>query len=151
MTREIKFNFVYQHPVSKEVRISKSYTIEELLVTYDEEIYNTTIHCDCTSVGETNVVECGNGCDYFDEFVLIGKIQFTGMKDKYGVEIYEGDLMHVEYSHGQSAGANPCRVVWEKGSFGFRDKKDFWQGQVDSHCALSEVIGDIYRNPEQMK
>jgi hypothetical protein len=81
--------------------------------------------------------------------------QFTGLKDKNGKEIYEGDL--IEYrSH--PAKMQICKVVWDETSARFmayrldegqdgRDKQ-WWSFFSASHL---KVIGNIYENPELIR
>lgn len=97
--RDIKLKFVFKHPESGQIIISRSYMIDELVdqdnlhTTYD--IQEECCVCGCKPEGETNVVEC-NCSDYYDKFELIDRIEWSGILDKRGVEIYEGDI--VEYS-----------------------------------------------------
>ncbi len=79
--------------------------------------------------------------------------QFTGLKDKDGKEIYEGDVLRVE-SHG---GVQIVEVKDNEGYAGF----DFFKGEelfpLTDYTDMmgfdlnAEVIGNIYENPELVK
>jgi len=65
-------------------------------------------------------------------------LQFTGLKDKNDIEIYEGDCVRFQVQDGGY-------VVYIKGSFQFKAIKGFCLPDIRQEC---EVIGNIYENPE---
>ena len=77
-----------------------------------------------------------------DEIELM---QFTGLFDKHGKEIYEGDILKLP------KGDYAVKVVWDY------SKWEFWTG--DDRLAESfsgfheeyEIIGNIYKNPNLIK
>ena len=73
------------------------------------------------------------------EFILM---QFTGLKDKNGREIFEGDIIGVIVKRPNDAGHDFIKSVvkYEKGRF----CADYW----NDGSTWCEVIGNIYENPE---
>lgn len=73
-------------------------------------------------------------------------MQYTGLKDKNGKEIYEGDIMTSD-SKSQS-----LKVVFESGGFCFAN--DLASGSDRLHpdrVGRLQIIGNIYEHPELLK
>ncbi len=81
---------------------------------------------------------------YGDELELM---QYTGLKDKNGKEIYEGDVIALD-GGGELYNFS---VEFEDGCFGIRTNgKDFAELKyyIDMSFVDAEIIGNIYENPE---
>jgi uncharacterized phage protein (TIGR01671 family) len=81
-------------------------------------------------------------------------MQFTGLKDKNGKEIYEGDIVRVYATHKRLIPINFMifEVVYEGASFRIVRRGNYeFLGIVASYPNSLEVLGNIYENPELLE
>ena len=71
--------------------------------------------------------------------------QFTGLHDKNGKEIYEGDVVSDGKEQGSHCVSGKHVVKFEKGGF-FPFAIAGWEGTMSIEDC--EIIGDIHQNPE---
>ena len=86
---------------------------------------------------ECNEYKFADAFGYKDSVIM----QFTGLKDKNGKEIYEGDIIRL-----RGYGVNDSRkiqdIIFHEGKF---------QSHLENDLIGCEVIGNIYENPELIK
>lgn len=87
-----------------------------------------------------------------------GDMQWTGLVDKAGTRIYEGDIVALDMWQGNEHGYIPEDGViqWHQESSAFKwfsgdpsDGNNYWLSQADEK--QREVIGNIYENPELLE
>ena len=92
----------------------------------------------------SDAIQYGQGNVYFNNTAIdsdtIG--QYTGLKDKNGKEIYEGDIVTGAFCTGMVE-------YWDKGWGGYvvTSDGDDWDGMLADFDDI-EVIGNIHENPE---
>jgi len=71
-------------------------------------------------------------------------MQYTGLKDRHGQEIYEGDILRDD-----EMGLNVVR--WEDGSFWLYEGGQSLMEHLSDYNEVCEVIGNIYEHPHLLK
>lgn len=81
-------------------------------------------------------------------------MQSTGLKDKNGIEIYEGDVINCRNSFrnpmigsGSLSINRDFKIIFENGEF----KAKGFDIRLKNILSYSEVIGNIYENPELLE
>ena len=92
------------------------------------------------------------GSDEFYEFM-----QYAGLKDENGVEIYEGDIVRVEHTNYYETEIEPEYKPWI-GKVIFKESGYYIQTGCDYHPSLSNirivsinVLGNVFENPELLE
>lgn len=78
--------------------------------------------------------------------------QYTGLTDKNGRKIFEGDIICNHYDDEHPEDECFCVVVWDKTSWKIRENGSADLVEPDEHDTEGgEVIGNIFDNPELME
>lgn len=112
---------------------------ERVFIVYDDDFCMTSDCCGLHLVS-----------DRFYEVIPETVGQYTGMKDKNGTEIFEGDILVNQLN--SLVDSDPFEVVWSDdcGGFAWRqgDKGDILYSAITRNC---EAIGNIHDNPEVLE
>lgn len=122
MNREIKFR-VYDEDLKKMRCLNSSHDF----ICFDEK-GNGYYHNMQTGLGE-----------WFSDLM-----QYTGLKDKNGVEVYEGDVVRIVYDNIEHI----YQIIFDKEEFDFKatNGKNDGNFQYLGCCEEIQVIGNIYEN-----
>lgn len=131
MSRDIKFEFIY-----------KGYGEFISIVVSLDNILDMV--CPTDDIFELATEEI----ERYEDYELVGKRQYTGLKDKNGIDIYEGDIL--KYSNGMEI---TSVIEFRKGCFysclDFELMTYTLETIFDSSCVTDiEVIGNIYEDKD---
>lgn len=116
-------------------------------------MYQPTKFCDLLIKGDGKIycwidILENSGLSKVDEKDFI-PLQYTGLKDKSGKEIYEGDIVREDLENTGRDNERRYKIVWSGMGLTFEN----WEGEyiTSDDFEQSEVIGNIYENPELLK
>ncbi len=78
--------------------------------------------------------------------------QYTGLTDKNGKKIFEGDIVREPYYP-----ENDCSIEWHDGRYHFRKRTQPKEWGYEAKCCIQravahlKIIGNIYDNPELLE
>lgn len=88
-----------------------------------------------------------------DTLEMIELMQYTGLKDKNGKEIYEGDIVSFYNDEEYRFKSTNALVIYDSAAFMLEHKKlgKEYLGEMDIENMCIKIIGNIYENPELLR
>jgi uncharacterized phage protein (TIGR01671 family) len=110
-------------------------------------------HCtwvDGGTLDSYRIVNDGDCVGGRDRFILM---QFTGLVDKDGKEIYEGDIITIDSEFDKKHYKGNVYWNWKLGMFRMKsfDRESFFGVLLTQPHYEAKVIGNIFQNPELLK
>lgn len=93
--------------------------------------------------GTTHDLDCCNYCIQGQDIELM---QYTGLKDKNGVEIFEGDVVNIIEGELKIIG----EICFQDGVFGHHEENRYTPFNRLINSKL-EIIGNVHQNPELLE
>lgn len=129
-----------------------------------ESLYPLSLYkivCDCFTNFQFRLFKLkNNNLNQFEEVESV-KMQYTGLKDLNGTKVYEGDIIPYHFNKNIKGVVkfgeykSPCDDKFTKHQGFYIDfdgeSKDYYRKDLGYWATLSEVIGNIYENPELME
>ena len=122
--RDIKFSYIYQHDDTGRM-LNKIFDIHEIELEQMDECF-------------------------IEGYTLIARRQFTGLFDKQGVEIYEGDLLKVELDWGYGLAKITVEIYFKDGCFRAKALNSH-EDTLLIELPYFDIIGNIYENSEMLE
>lgn len=117
---------------------------------YFESTVHSTPYCLCINLTGELIDHAYSANEQRDDITLM---QYTGLKDKNGKEIYEGDIIGTDDPEDPSKyivefidGAFACTFIYDE-----RKVKVWLHENLEFLKDINLVIGNIYENPELVK
>jgi uncharacterized phage protein (TIGR01671 family) len=85
---------------------------------------------------------------YQDDIHYLKVMDFTGLKDKNEVEIYEGDILSFTYQKNERKGVVTIEKYYH---FILKTNEKFFNLYHIENAETGIIIGNIYENPELLK
>lgn len=98
--------------------------------------------------------EEGKPTDTMRMFDQVELMQYTGLEDMNGKEIYEGDIVKIDNDTISEVVFDEGAFCWCEYSDGYTDGRfphSFNDNEYYCFCEEIEVIGNVYDNPELLK